>query len=81
MAILARAADLQSIRTHHLVDDERGRVQVDQRRGGGAIVGFAKEQTQHELRQALASVALLLRQKHHQKGHGSEVRVPVRFIP
>ena len=44
-------------------------------------MGHPQEQTEHELRQAEPSAAVLLREGHHQEGDGTEVRVPVRLVP
>ena len=61
VAILTGAAHFESVWTHHFMDDQRGRVQADQRRGGRATLGTTQKQTQHELRQTIPRVTILLR--------------------
>lgn len=47
---------------------ERGRVPAIGPRRGGTALGPAQAEAQHELRQAVARAALLLRQEHHEQG-------------
>ena len=47
---------------------ERGRVPAVGPGRGGAALGPAQTEAQHELRQAVARAALLLRQEHHEQG-------------
>lgn len=77
MAVPAGAAAVQPVHVHHHVDQLGRRIQAGERRGGGAALGNAQEQDQHELRQAEQGAQVLLRQEHHQEGARTEIRLQV----
>ncbi|XP_068035643.1 transcriptional regulator ERG isoform X3 [Anomalospiza imberbis] len=79
VAVPAGAAVGQlQLQLHHLGGHQR-RVQDDGPRRGGAALGRAEEQAQHELRQAEPRPALLLRQEHHDQGARQALRLQIRL--
>lgn len=47
---------------------------------GGAAVGPAEAEAEHELRQAVARAALLLRQEHHEQGALARISIGIIAI-
>ena len=69
-AVGLRERDVHHVGRDHVGRDFR-RVQADRPGRGGAPLGRAQEQAQHELRQTEPRAALLLRQEHHDQGPSS----------
>lgn len=54
----------------------RGRVPAGGPGRGGAALGPAQAEAQHELRQAVARAAVLLRQEYHEQGTAASKTIP-----
>ncbi len=79
VAVPARAAVGREQRQHNRLGGHQRRVQAHRSGRGGASLGRAQEQAEHELRQAESRSALLLRQEHHDEGARQAIRVQVRL--